>query len=286
MSTYIFIDGGYLTRRHSEQTKRWFGRCVPINFLSVVQKLKSVSFPPNWMSMGDSLQPVYLESKSFYYDCLEKEKKSNEDESAFNARLREQDLRLKNLRRVEGCHIRLGALKGSKKREQKEVDVLIAVDMLLHAAQKNMSKAILLAGDQDFKPAVEALVQLGIYVHIVSDPDSTSKELTWAASEHTELSFDDFYDWTDISIQKQYALPESGKFKPKSIREMREIKEGFLNGNNCKLFRSESGFIVYFQRFGPPEEEQYFLHSDLERLEAYLEMRYGTVKWNEMTRLE
>ncbi|MBD2254416.1 NYN domain-containing protein [Nostoc parmelioides] len=50
---------------------------------------------------------------------------------------------------------------GKAKKEQKEIDIMIAVDMLTHSFQKNMDEATLLAGDLDFKPLIDALVLNG-----------------------------------------------------------------------------------------------------------------------------
>jgi uncharacterized LabA/DUF88 family protein len=201
MSTYIFIDGGYLRSRHAEITRKWFGFEAEIDFNSVVRRLNATSGRMLWAEVDRFTQVDESVTKSFYYDCLDEDRRQDESESEFHARIEKQNALVANIREVNGCHIRLGALKGSKKiRRQKEVDILLAVDMMAHAAQRNMTKVVLLAGDQDFRPAVESLVQLGIFVHIVGDAKHTSRELTWAASSYTKLTFDDFYGWTPNSL--------------------------------------------------------------------------------------
>ncbi|MGI8654057.1 MAG: NYN domain-containing protein, partial [Pyrinomonadaceae bacterium] len=190
MSTYIFIDGGYLRSRHAEITRKWFGCETEIEFSSVISRLDMLGGRAVWLPVGEVSQSDERETKSFYYDCLDEERRQDESESEFLARLEKQNVLIENIRDVDGCHIRLGVLKGSRRiRRQKEVDILLAVDMIAHAAQRNMTKVVLLAGDQDFKPAVESLVQLGIFVHIVGDAKHTSRELTWAASAYTKLTF-------------------------------------------------------------------------------------------------
>ncbi len=64
-----------------------------------------------------------------------------------------------------------------KKRRQKAVDVLLAVDMVLQAAQDKYDTAILIAGDLDFQPAVEAVQELKKYVIVCAQPHSISQEL-------------------------------------------------------------------------------------------------------------
>ena len=46
--------------------------------------------------------------------------------------------------------------------EQKRVDVLLSVDMVRHAAAGHIQHAVLIAGDSDFIPAVEAAKESGV----------------------------------------------------------------------------------------------------------------------------
>ena len=70
-----------------------------------------------------------------------------------------QEMELNRIRKVYGTHVRLGSLTGiEKKRRQKEVDILLAVDMMNHAVRQNMTRAVLLSGERDFKPLIESLV--------------------------------------------------------------------------------------------------------------------------------
>jgi hypothetical protein len=140
-STYIFIDGGYLRRQHADATKEWFGGEAVISFPLVIERLKTLSGAMGFIIIDnpDRIPDV----RSFYYDCFDEERKTTETESEYKVRLEEENARLQDIRKVEECHIRLGALKGTKRRQQKEVDVLIAVDMMSHAARRNMTKAVL-----------------------------------------------------------------------------------------------------------------------------------------------
>lgn len=278
MSTYIFIDGGYLRSRHAEITQKWFGLDAKINFPAVIRRLTALSGGVVWFPVDRAIQADDEESKSFYYDCLDEERRQDESETDFRTRIEKQNALIENIREVDGCHIRLGALKGSRKiRRQKEVDILLAVDMMAHAAQRNMTKVVLLAGDQDFKPAVESLVQLGIYVHIVGDAKHTSRELTWAASAYTKLTFADFYNWTPDSLQSQYPIPHSSNHNP-TVEGKKILKEGSMSGNRCTLYESQRGFIIYFNRLN--NSERHFMDKDLSRLELYLSLQYSSVVWD------
>lgn len=283
--TYIFVDGGYLRRQHANVTQSWFGLEPNLDFRLVIRKLEQLADPRDvWFPSETVLQPPERETRSFYYDCPDEGKKDKETDEQYKSRIERQDAQLRELREVDGCHLRLGTLKGDKnKRKQKEVDVLLAVDMLAHAARGNMTKAVLLAGDLDFRPAVEALVQLGVFVQIVADEKTTSKELTWAGSAFSKLSFDDFYNWSSSDLKSRYPIPQSGSYKPYS-RSEKAIKEGCLNGYRCTLFESENHFLLHFKCFDPlhvgGKSEWHFMHEDLARLELYLKLQHGPVVWD------
>jgi uncharacterized LabA/DUF88 family protein len=278
MSTYIFIDGGYLRSRHAEITRKWFGFETEIDFDSVIRRLSLKRGHVPWLEVNQFNQVDESVTKCFYYDCLDEDRRQDEKDSEFRSRIEKQNAMIENIRDVEGCHIRLSALKGSRKiRRQKEVDILLAVDMMAHAAQRNMTKVVLLAGDQDFRPAVESLVQLGIFVHIFGDAKHTSRELTWAASAYTKLTFEDFYQWTPSSIQSQCRIPFSGSSP--TVKDKKILKTGSMNGNKCTLYESNDGFLIYFSQLN--NFQRHYTHKDLGRLELYFTFQHGSIIWDE-----
>lgn len=73
------------------------------------------------------------------------------------------------LRTIPRYEVRLGKLEyrgidadGRPRFEQKRVDILLGVDLVRLAAKGHISDAILLAGDSDFLPAVEAAKAEGV----------------------------------------------------------------------------------------------------------------------------
>ena len=144
-STYIFVDGGYLQRAHAESVAPWFGSETEIDLSSALARLAQLS------TLDDIWGPMAYSpnggTRIFYYDCLDEDRRGNETDREFSLRLDQQNNRLQELRDINDCHIRLGTLKGRKRREQKEVDVLIAVEMMAHAARGNMQKAVLVTGE-------------------------------------------------------------------------------------------------------------------------------------------
>jgi uncharacterized LabA/DUF88 family protein len=59
--------------------------------------------------------------------------------------------------------------------EQKEVDVALATEMIMHAVKDHYDVAILISGDRDFIPAISAVQSLGKKVEVASFASSTSR---------------------------------------------------------------------------------------------------------------
>lgn len=253
-NTYLFIDGGYIRKRYMDAVRVWFGDDAEIDFPTLIQR--------------------YPAGRSFYYYCLDEERREGESESSHQARLVEQKANLNNVRDARGCHIRLGVLKGQgKEKRQKKVDVLLAVDMLTHAANKNMTKVLLLAGDLDFQPAIESLVQLGIFVELIADDKHTAPELSWAASSYTKLSFYDYYNWSSTTLRSSYPLPSGGDYLP-NLKEAKELKTGSLDGYAFTLSQYEDKYYLLLPKF-EGDTSYHFVHGDLERLKLYLQKIQG-----------
>src|SRR5579871_5063398 len=139
-TTYAYVDGGYFRKHFTREIEELFDEVPDINY---------------------SALRAYLECwRVFYYDCVDEEGTAAEAERA--ERIQSQ------IKAADFYHPRFGTLRG-KRRNQKEVDVLLAVDMLTDAFNKNVGHAILLSGDLDFRPALEALVRNGVLVTLVYD---------------------------------------------------------------------------------------------------------------------
>ena len=62
-------------------------------------------------------------------------------------------------------------------RKEKGVDVSLAIEMLVHAFNKNYDVGVLVAGDEDYLRLITEVKRLGIKVEIVSFRGSLSKKL-------------------------------------------------------------------------------------------------------------
>jgi hypothetical protein len=76
-----------------------------------------------------------------------------------------------------------------KKKEgrSKRVDITLAIDMLSHASRRHFDVAILVAGDEDYVPLVEAVQREGAQVHVWFVENGISPMLRRAADHYVDL---------------------------------------------------------------------------------------------------
>lgn len=146
----IFIDGGYL----QSTLKHEFGS-AKICFQKLV----------NQMAAGREIL------RSYYYDC---------EPYQSNPPTSEEKIRFGNAQRfhyaldqIPRFQVRLGKLafrghddRGKPIFQQKRVDIQMGVDLVLLAAKHQVSDAVILAGDSDFLPAIDAAKPEGVVIHL------------------------------------------------------------------------------------------------------------------------
>jgi hypothetical protein len=104
--------------------------------------------------------------------------------------------------------VREGSLSYGRRRrgrEQKQVDVLLTVDMLTAASYGGMKIAELYAGDLDFTPVVEALNQRGVYVILHAHRHHCAKDLRNVADEYRELNFKELYGLLALETRNRHS---------------------------------------------------------------------------------
>src|SRR5277367_4656558 len=148
---YLFVDAGCLREQLDAMAKTYAaGHPFEVDYQHLMYRAPVTA-------------PASV-SKVFYYDALPGRQKEESDPD-FDARRNASKLHLDRLHSLNGFHVYEGDVRRSNPRrgnEQKKIDVLITVDMLTHSFRKNMDEAILLTGDLDFKPLIDALVQDGM----------------------------------------------------------------------------------------------------------------------------
>jgi uncharacterized LabA/DUF88 family protein len=173
--SYLFIDGANLNA-----ILRTFGN-----------KYLRGEFPRiSWPRMGQMHQKVY------YYDAVPVQT-PGEDDGAYAERIRPKLAELRAIELQPGFHVRSGDAIHRKRRgnEQKMVDVQLAVDALRMAHLGLFSHLTLLTSDLDFKPLVDALVDMGIQVTVQYPQGETNETLIVAADFAEDITFARIGSW-------------------------------------------------------------------------------------------
>ena len=167
----IFIDGAYLDVLLRDE----FGG-ARVDYHALAQSLRADS---------DIL-------RTYYYHCpLLQTSAINTEE---NRRHSSQMRFFKSLNSLPRFSVRLGKLArrgkhrdGTTRYEQKQVDILLSVDLVQLAAKQVIQNAILLAGDSDFIPAVIAAKSEGVLIHVFHG-ENIHQDLWREADERTRIT--------------------------------------------------------------------------------------------------
>ena len=146
----IFIDGENLAIRYGNLRKSHGGKSrSDLEYVPGVLLWAARLVPPSSGSTPAVMRKYYYTSVQGDYPEVEK----------IAAQLKDLGIETPRV-------FKKNKLKGSKR-----VDVTLACDMLLHAAHKHYDVAVLVAGDDDYVPLVEAVQREGarVYVWFVSD---------------------------------------------------------------------------------------------------------------------
>ena len=268
-TTYLFIDGGYLRKLYDDTVNKWFKGKGVLDLRSL---------------RGEIDGPNPMPQKAFFYDCKDELKKKAETKDELAARVATQESYFDSIRELEGFHVRLGQLVGGtqRRRRQKEVDVLLAVDMMNHAARQNMARAVLVTGDRDFRPLVDSLIQLGVYVVVACEKRSGSSELMSSADHRLGLDFERLYHWTTEATRKNYPWPKEiqAGWRPDGLKmqTMREVESSSAGAGELRIFEGDREFFLVFDGIGVRRRLCYG-HHDVEPLLLFFELRHGPVKW-------
>lgn len=166
----VFIDGGYL----SKVLKYVFNE-VPIDY----EKFSDI------ICEGDE------RLRTYYYDCMPYQ--SNPPTEKERQMYSQKDKFIYNLRKLRRFEVRLGKLiyvPSTKEYVQKRVDVLFSVDLVRMSWDHQISKAVLVTGDSDFVPAIEAAKDAGVLtvLYYSSAPNVRAlDELLYACDERREI---------------------------------------------------------------------------------------------------
>lgn len=125
--------------------------------------------------------------RTYYYHCLPHQSDlPTEQESRRYAGMWQF---LAAVERLPRFQLRLGKLeRRGDGFEQKRVDILMAVDLVRMSWDHHVGTAVLVTGDSDLVPAVEAAKDAGVVVQLWYEPDSVHDELLGVCDEGFELT--------------------------------------------------------------------------------------------------
>jgi uncharacterized LabA/DUF88 family protein len=261
MNDYCFVDGGYVRRVYRKTMQTLFQEDGELD----VRFLKGIA------------------QRVFYYDC-EPARKEGETEESFELRYQDARRIFNDVRRLDGFHLRLGQLTGKTKQRQKQVDVRLAVDMLNHAYRKNMESATLFAGDQDFAPIIDSLIQNGTYVRVAFERRSGSRTLYRLADMAVELTMNVIYFWSSERFRRDHHLPTElqNQSRPQEVPGCEIIKRGTCDGAEITVYRQKVGtdFTHSLYREGGALNPLCMRYQNLEVLLVYFQNRFGQISWD------
>jgi NYN domain len=183
---------------------------------------------------------------------------------------------------LHGFHVRLGSMAGThKKMRQKKVDVLLAVEMLDNAFRKNMDVAVLIAGDADFVPVIEAVMRLGTWVEVCYHRSGASEELFSAADHAGQFTFHDLWNWSFDEFQRQHPLPirslgihyDVVKFLPRNLKTGKNTKGEAITAAERGTDLGE--FFIYEHAW-----QALITYSNRDVLEKYYIEQFGNIMWD------
>jgi uncharacterized LabA/DUF88 family protein len=94
-----------------------------------------------------------------------------------------------NLKKLPRFQFRQGKLQRiGAEFKQKRVDIWMAVDLVRMSSNRQIEKAILVTGDSDLVPAIEAARDEGVVVVLFYSPNSRHDELLQACDERYEIT--------------------------------------------------------------------------------------------------
>jgi uncharacterized LabA/DUF88 family protein len=151
----VFIDGSYLDHVLEGRThgKR-------INYQKLVKSIVNKA--------GSDCEIIRI----YYYHCLPYQDNPPTEEQ--RQRFSRAQRFFRAIQRTPRFEVRRGRLayrgvdvEGKPIFEQKQIDLLLGIDLVLHTAKGKIDEAFLVAGDSDFIPAIRAVKSEGVVVYLV-----------------------------------------------------------------------------------------------------------------------
>jgi uncharacterized LabA/DUF88 family protein len=246
MTKYLFVDGGFLESM-IPKTQKFYG--LPIS-------VDDVEF--EWIAGGYQ--------RTFYYDALPVQKERQE-QVAYEAALGQKQRLFSRINATPYMHTREGITRNrlaSRARQQKGVDILLAIDVFKHASLRNMTEAHIMTTDLDFFPLFEALRDTPVSVHLHCLCDETSAELMALADVVRPITYFTVLNWIAHPRRDEFVHYVAGV---DDFHHMVLFKKGFL-GSPVEFFNDPAdpskGCVALFAGQTIKSDRLDFIVADLE----------------------
>ncbi len=161
----VFVDGGYLNKVLENDFNR-----IAIDYGKLAEEV----------AQGTE------RLRTYYYHCMPYQ--SNPPTEEEKRRYVAMSKFIDALKRLPRFEFRRGKLaRRDTGFEQKRVDIWIAVDLVRLSFSHQITKAVLITGDSDLVPAIEAAKDAGVVVQLYYSRHSVHQELLQACDERFEL---------------------------------------------------------------------------------------------------
>lgn len=138
--------------------------------------------------MGDELAAQDERLRTYLYHCMPhvSDPPTDDEKNRYAAR----DRYISALKRLPRFQFRQGKLQRTSDGgfKQKRVDILIAVDIVRMSSNRQIDRIVLIAGDSDLVPAIEAARDAGVVVTLYYSPNSVHNELLQSCDERVEIT--------------------------------------------------------------------------------------------------
>lgn len=259
--TYLFIDGEYLRQIHRNAMRQFFDVDGELDLSEPKRQAGAI--------------------RAFFYDSLDDAPRQGESPEDCRTRIAPLEEFFSRSRGLSGVHVRLGTVTGKteKRRRQKEVDILLAVDMLTHGFNGSMKKAVLVAGDLDFRPIVEALVRIGVFVEIWYQRASTAQDLPGAADFGNEIRFRQYYSWNTEAFKRAHPIPREDWPGGGPYGEL--VRVGLVAGRQAELRRhpGTKPIQLSFWITIEPGDTLCIRDTDETLIERYVAAQHAPIQW-------
>lgn len=251
---YLFIDGGFFKRFVEE--------------MKVASEAEIQGAEIDLSSVGSGYDRV------LFYDALPERKDNQTDEEFDELRAATEDY-FDEISRTRNFSVRPALTKGGRRQEQKGVDVLLAIECLLHAVRNNIDEATIMASDLDFFPLFEALLQTKTKSMLRYQIGKTSPELIRAADYAQPLTGVDFVEWLSPT---HHDLRHQQGIKDVDVANGQVIAEGTVANKRFELKKTVNGDLFFplidGNRLGNARKIRFLVESDVER-QLHAPIKYG-----------